>query len=548
LFGLRGGSHYGSNTLMPSDAELIRHYARGKSDEAFAELVQRHVNLVYRAALRQLGGDAHRAEDATQIVFTLLARKADSLIRHPSFAGWLYTTTHFTVRDMQRAERRRQHRELEAHAMQELHADSATAADWEQVRPVLDDAMQALSEKDRSAILARFFEGCSFAEVGARLALSEDAARMRVERAMEKLRVLLTRRGVTSAASALGVMLASEAAAAPPAGLATAVAGSALASAGIAGVTPSGWGIIQLMSTTKVVATAAGLAVLLAVVGVVRERRASHLAGEALAAASLERDAAAARAREWERQANEAERRLATLEATAAEQRSEPATAPVPGLVEPSDPIANGRNFLAHHPEAAAMVLEYCRTQFSRDYQLLFKELALSPHQIEQFMEIMVQANAGIRWNTSAQVPFAEIGIGPKPTAEERRERLRAVLGDVGYERFSDFQRTYQARFLAEEVVRSANASGAALTAPQARQLVETFARHSPDYRAGRGVQLSNFDWDAALRATGGILNVQQQRAVVAIRAQREFDEALRRAEGEAMAAAKRAAGIPPPF
>ena len=102
---------------MVDDTELLRRYATDRSEAAFAELVQRHINSVYRAALRQAGGNIHRAEDVTQTVFTILARKASSLTRHPALIGWLYTTTHFTMSELLRSERRRTNREQRAQAM-----------------------------------------------------------------------------------------------------------------------------------------------------------------------------------------------------------------------------------------------------------------------------------------------------------------------------------------------------------------------------------------------------------------------------------------------
>ena len=155
---------------MMTDAELLRQYAEARDQGAFAEVVRRQVNLVYRAALRQLG--AHRAEEATQLVFTLLARKASAVARHPSLAGWLYTTTHFTVRSLRRDERRRQAREQEAHSMHELAKDETSHAEWERLRPALDEAMQQLGEREREALLARFFEGRPLAEIGALLRVS----------------------------------------------------------------------------------------------------------------------------------------------------------------------------------------------------------------------------------------------------------------------------------------------------------------------------------------------------------------------------------------
>ena len=126
---------------MLTDAELLERYAASRENAAFAAVVERHVALVYRAALRQLDGDHHRAQEAAQLVFTRLMQKAGTLVRHPSLAGWLHTTTHFIVRELRREERRRFAREQEAFTMRELAKDELHAAEWEKLRPLLDDAL-----------------------------------------------------------------------------------------------------------------------------------------------------------------------------------------------------------------------------------------------------------------------------------------------------------------------------------------------------------------------------------------------------------------------
>jgi len=233
---------------MSDDAELLRRYANENSEPAFAELVQRHLGLVYHAALRQVGGDAHRAQDVAQTVFTDLARKAEALARRPVLAGWLYTSTRYAAAQVVRSERRRRVREQEAHTMNENLSDPTPAADWEHMRPVIDDALQALNERDREAVLLRFFENRPFAEVGARMAASEDAARVRVDRALEKMRAELARRGVTSTTAALALALAGQSAVAAPAGLAAAVTHAALAGAAGGGLLAAG----TFMSMTKI--------------------------------------------------------------------------------------------------------------------------------------------------------------------------------------------------------------------------------------------------------------------------------------------------------
>lgn len=238
-----------------ADFELLRCYTEQNSEEAFAELVRRHVHLVYQAALRQTGGDRSLAEDVTQSVFGDLARKAGSLARRPVIVGWLYTSTRFAATKASRTERRRQAREQAAHVMQELTFDSEPVADWERLRPVIDDVLHELDDGDRDAVLLRFFEGKTFPEVAAQLAMKEDAARARVGRALDKLHASLGRRGVTSTTAALAVALAGQASMAAPAGV---VAGVILAGAKSAGGAAS---FLTFMSMTKIGVAVAAVAV-----------------------------------------------------------------------------------------------------------------------------------------------------------------------------------------------------------------------------------------------------------------------------------------------
>jgi RNA polymerase sigma factor (sigma-70 family) len=216
---------------MTDDAELLRQYAATNSQAAFTELVRRYVNLVYSIALRKVEGNAHLAEEVTQNVFTDLARKASTLSAHPVLTGWLFKSAHFSGNTLMRAERRRRARETKPHLMHDLISDSKPTLDWTEIRPLIDDAVNGLAERDREAVLLRFYQGFDFETIGTKLNLTATAARLRVRRALDKLRVSLARRGVTSTAAALGMVLANHATAAAPAGFALTVAGSATAAA-----------------------------------------------------------------------------------------------------------------------------------------------------------------------------------------------------------------------------------------------------------------------------------------------------------------------------
>jgi RNA polymerase sigma factor (sigma-70 family) len=240
---------------MMTDAELLLRYTKDRSESAFAELVQRRVNLVYSAALRESQGDASLAEDVTQAVFTELARKASSLSRHPALAGWLYTSVRHVAANLRRSQQRRLRREQETHLMNELIPSESHEPDWRELRPVIDDAMHELAESDRAAIVLRFFEDQSLKEVGQALGLNENAARMRVDRAMEKLRGSLARRGITSTATGLATALVAGAVGSAPSGLAATVAGAALAGTAATASTTT-FTLLQIMTTTQLKAGA----------------------------------------------------------------------------------------------------------------------------------------------------------------------------------------------------------------------------------------------------------------------------------------------------
>jgi RNA polymerase sigma factor (sigma-70 family) len=229
---------------MTPDSQLLDTFARTRSEGDFAELVRRHVNLVYSAAVRQVNGDAHLAEDVAQTVFIDLARKAKTLAGRESVTGWLYTSAHFAAAKVVRGEARR--RQREERFMSEPIQENAPAAEWDTLRPLLDEAMHDLKEPDREAVLLRYFENRPFAEVGARLGLNENAARMRVERALEKLRAVLAKRGVTATAG-LAAALSANAVQMAPARLATALTAGSVATAGTSTMV-----LLKIMTATQI--------------------------------------------------------------------------------------------------------------------------------------------------------------------------------------------------------------------------------------------------------------------------------------------------------
>jgi endo-1,4-beta-xylanase len=231
------------------DSALLRQYAENNSDEAFAALVTRHISLVYSVALRQVG-NPHAAQEITQAVFVILARKAASLRHDKALTSWLFQTTRLTANNFIRTETRRQRREGEAY-MQSVLDETGTEV-WSRIAPLLDSAVAGLREKDRQAILLRFYEGRNLRDVGLALGASEDAAERRVNRALEKLRKFFTKHGVSSTTAMIAGAISANSVQAAPVALAKSVTAMAIAK----GAAASASTLILIQGTLKLMAWA----------------------------------------------------------------------------------------------------------------------------------------------------------------------------------------------------------------------------------------------------------------------------------------------------
>ena len=244
---------------MNDDLTLLREYARNHSEPAFATLVERHVNLVYSVALRSVR-DAHLAGEITQAVFIILARKADSLGDQTILPGWLCRTARYASANALTIQRRRQQREQEAY-MQNILAGGSDASSpslheetWNEIAPLLDGAMEKLGKKDHDALVLRFFENKNFAEVGAALGASESAAKMRVNRALEKLRKIFAKRGVISKTAILAGTISANSVHAAPIGLAKTISAVVLVKGATASTSTLTLikGALKLMAWSKI--------------------------------------------------------------------------------------------------------------------------------------------------------------------------------------------------------------------------------------------------------------------------------------------------------
>jgi len=270
-----------SDTAATTDLQLLARYSRDRVEDAFADLVRRHLALVHSAALRQVRSP-QLAEEVAQSVFTDLARNAGKLKPDTILTAWLYQVTRRTAIDVVRREARRQLREQIATEMNALNETAhfekyGTTSDWTTIEPLLDEAMSALDDTDRAAVLLRYFENKSLREVGATLGTTDDAAQKRVSRAVERLREFFAKRGITVGASGLVVVISANAVQAAPVGLAVtisttaAIAGTTIATTATATATKA----IAMTTLQKTLITAT-LAVM-AGAGIYEARQASSL-------------------------------------------------------------------------------------------------------------------------------------------------------------------------------------------------------------------------------------------------------------------------------
>ena len=483
-------------------AELLRRYVEDRSQEAFTELVRGNLDLVYSAALRQLDGDSHRAQEAAQAVFTDLARKAPSLSRHTALTGWLYTSTHFAAAKLRRTEQRRQALEREASMMNELTATAESAANWEKLRPVLDGVMHELNARDREAVLLRYFEQRSFAEVGEHLGLGENAARMSVERALDKLSGLLARRGVNSTAAALALALTGELGAAAPAGLVTTISTGALAAA----ASTAGFGvaaILKIMSTIKFASIA--IVVAIAAVGTaLYEAQSARTSVAALVIMTRERDslraqlAVSASAKQTAAPPQNANSQLAAAaeRVTAPRATTTSTTASTPA--SKSDPARLAR--------------------YHQRYDAFVQQRRLTAEQADKLFEILGDWDDASR---DFQASIREQGLTATPEAQKLRDRLQqqfevepliALLGQDGERAYMDFEGDSFYRAMVEPFAQNLAIIDLPLTDDQTAKLVALVKSNTHTVKRDPTAMGSEavIDWQSVLATAARFLDPKQ--------------------------------------
>jgi len=519
---------------MSDDAQLLRDYLEDRSEAAFSELVRRHVDFVYGAALR-MTRSAQRAEDVTQSVFIDLGRKAQALAGRQNLAGWLYISARYASIQLIRQESRRDRREREAGLRLEPSGNATTSIDWSQLAPVLDGVLSQLAPRDRDAILLRFFKNASFAEIGSSLQLSENAARMRVDRALDKARRLLFKSGIVSTCAALELALASQPAVAAPAALVSTLPGAAMAAAatGVA-LTAAATGFWALMNATKLTLAAIALATVIGI-GTALEIKIRQTQAAVRAAdddlVRLPRQLA-----EESKRAADAERDRIRLQKIAADTRA--SSQNVAGNQSPGNSAPSGPDWTAliKDPAYQATLLAQHRARMHLWFADLYRQLQLTPEQIQRFENAMIgQEQAALDVGLSAVslgISFSDptlAGMYGKSVAD-----LTADLqGIATVQQVVDYSKGRQGVYFASQLGAALRDSDAPLTLSQSAVLAQLIAAHSDNN--------GDIDWAAVMAGAPTILSPSQTTMFGSVQAGREYYEQKWKANLEAARASSAA-------
>lgn len=428
--------------IVSDDMKLLRSYAAGNSEEAFSTLVSRHINLVYSAALRVVQ-DSHQAEEVAQAVFLTLARKAHSLDSATILSGWLYQTARLTACNTVRAEVRRRQREQQAQL--EATMNDSTPELWTQVGPQLEEAMAELNEKDRDAIVLRYFQGKLLKEVGEVLGTTEDAAKMRVNRALEKLRNFFIRRGITMPEALLAAALAENSVLAAPAGLAASITTTALEGAATVTAPAILKGVLYTMSSAKIsavigLAAATVIAVQWHQVSTIRES--SRQLEAQLAAMTQTNRAQAAEIEKLDAQVASASKSISAMARDAAKSRANAGAArDAKRLAEAARKALaaseKGGPFAAmfKDPDMMKAMREQSAAVIRMQYAQFVNQMHLTDEQAESFYKILIdKGQQGLE-----ALQSGDFAAAAKQSIEPQ---LRQLLGDDGYNQYKDYSMT----------------------------------------------------------------------------------------------------------
>jgi RNA polymerase sigma factor (sigma-70 family) len=448
--------------MTANDLDLLGQFAREQSQDAFTALVNRHLNLVYSAALRQVRSP-QLAEEVSQSVFANLARNATKLSPDTILTAWLYQVTRHTAIDVVRREARRQAREQIALQMSDMND---TAVEWAHIEPLLDEAMQSLDESDRSAILLRYFENKSLREVGEALGASEDAAQKRVSRAVERLREAFSKRKVTVGASGLAALVSANAIQAAPSGLAAAVATSAVT----ASTTISTAAIILTktiaMTTIQktIIATVAAAALVTASIGLYQARVISNLREQVQASKQQLAQQADLRdqVQELQRDRDRATKALAALEAKDLELNKKPnevlkLRGEVGRLRKENADIGStsALSKVTANPESRKMLRDQQKLGMTMIYKGFAQRAKLTPEQTEKLNDLLadhIMDNVGNVTTVLRDKPTPE-QLNQIFAAQEAvlQEKVEELLGQENLAQYQDYTKGLLSTLTAEQ-------------------------------------------------------------------------------------------------
>ena len=436
------------------DMGLLREYARGQSEQAFATLVARHIDLVYSTALRHVGNH-HQAEEITQAVFVILARKARSLGPGTVMAGWLFRTARLTAANYKRTEIRRVRREQEAYMQSDPTENSGDP--WQEVAPLLNDAIAGLGEGDRNAIVLRFLQGKDYKQVAAALGGTEPAAQMRVGRALEKLRKLFALRGVVVSAGALGSLITAKAIQAAPAGLAASVCAAAVQGTSLTASTLAlVKGTLKFMAWTK---TKLAIGATVVAVLAYQQHQTSVQARQLAAAREDLRLRTEAVAAQQDRLA-ELQQQNGSISATRSEMEQELARLRARRrATNPGSPAAtSGGTLLSatlQDPVERESLRQGLLNGLRNRWAPLVKELNLDGQASDKLMQIggdcyMKDLEAVAAFTDGKITAATAVQAGDEAKAKAMDE-LRSWLGESGFAKYEACEQSYPARSLVEQ-------------------------------------------------------------------------------------------------
>jgi RNA polymerase sigma factor (sigma-70 family) len=467
--------------MTANDGDLLQKFLRDQSQDAFTTLVNRHVNLVYSAALRQVRSP-QLAEDVCQAVFTKLAHQAAHLEPKTILTAWLYQVTRHTAIDLLRTEIRRQAREQIAIQMTEMNQNPD---DWKEVEPLLDEAMDALEEPDRTALLLRYFENKSLREVGQALGATEDAAQKRVARAVERLRDIFSARKVTIGAGAIVALLSANAVQAAPVGLGTTLAAGALVTGTIASTS------IPIAVTKTIAMTALQKTIIATVltgavaIGLFQAHRVSelHQQVQALQKQQEQQIGLSNQLHSMQVERDQAVARLATLSAQAEPEKKSPndllkLRGEVGRLRKENADIgaSSGLSKVTANPESRKMLRDQQKVGMSMIYKGFANRSKLSTEQADKLNDLLAD-------NIMENVDHVTTVLRDKPDSEKMNElfaaqeaaleeKVKSQLGPDGLAEYQDYTKNLLSS-LSSEQFKSMMTGTDAEKAEKSKQLFE---------------------------------------------------------------------------